>query len=59
VIAVGDKLDRTRVLSLTFCEEGLNDAGQLAFIAQLEDPDAPNEIGFRTAVFLATPKKIK
>jgi hypothetical protein len=57
VIAVGDKLDGTTVLSVSFCEEGLNDSRQIAFIAQLEDPTAPNEIGFRTAVFRATPKK--
>lgn len=56
VIAVGDKLDRTTVIDLRFCEEGLNDSGQIAFIATLEDPDAPNQIGFRTAVFSATPK---
>ena len=56
VIATGAKLDGRRVLSggLSFCEEGLNDSGQLAFIAMLEDPAAPN--GFRTAVFRATPK---
>lgn len=56
VIAVGDKLDGTTVLSVSFCEEGFNDSRQIAFIAQLEDPTAPNEIGFRTAVFRATPK---
>jgi hypothetical protein len=57
VIAVGDRLDGATVLSVSFCEEGLNDSRQLAFIAQLEDPNAPNQIGFRTAVFRATPKK--
>jgi hypothetical protein len=58
VIATGDKLDGARILQggLTFCEEGLNDFGQLAFTAQLEDPTAPNGF-FRTAVFRATPKQ--
>ena len=55
VIQTGDKLDGSRVIGLTFCEEGLNDSGQLGFIASLEDPAAPN--GFRTAVFRATPKR--
>jgi hypothetical protein len=39
---------------LTFCEEGLSDSGELAFIAQLADPDDPN--GFRMAVFRAAPQ---
>jgi hypothetical protein len=55
VIETGDKLDGARVRGLTFCEEGLNDSGQLAFIADLADPSAPN--GFRTAVFRATPRR--
>jgi hypothetical protein len=55
VIATGDKLDGARVRGLSFCEEGLNDAGQLAFIADLADPSAQN--GFRTAVFRATPRR--
>jgi hypothetical protein len=55
VIVTGDKLDGATVRGLTFCEEGLNDARQLAFIADLADPAAPN--GFRTAVFRATPKR--
>jgi hypothetical protein len=55
VVATGDKLDRAIVSGLTFCEEGLNDSGQLAFSADLADPSAPN--GFRTAVFRATPRR--
>lgn len=55
VIATGDKLDGARVISLTFSEEGLNDLRQLAFIARLEDPSAPN--GSRTAVFRAMPRR--
>lgn len=53
VIGSGDALDGRTVQNLTFCEEGLNDAGQLGFIAQLEDPGSPD--GFRMAVFRATP----
>ncbi|HEX5760302.1 MAG TPA: choice-of-anchor tandem repeat NxxGxxAF-containing protein [Thermoanaerobaculia bacterium] len=53
VIATGETLDGATVQNLTFCEEGLSDSGQLAFIAQLEDLDSPN--GFRMAVFRATP----
>jgi hypothetical protein len=53
VIATGDTLDGSTVQNLTFCEEGLNDSGQLGFIAQLEDPTTPE--GFRMAAFRATP----
>jgi hypothetical protein len=51
VISTGDALDGGTVRGLLFCEEGLNEAGQLAFIADLADPAAPD--GFRTAVFRA------
>ncbi len=53
VIATGDTLDGSTVQNLTFCEEGLSDSGELAFTAQLEDPNSPE--GFRMAVFRATP----
>ena len=53
VIATGDTLEGSTVQNLTFCEEGLNDSGELAFVAQLEDADTPD--GFRMAVFRATP----
>jgi hypothetical protein len=53
VIATGDTLDGLTVQNLTFCEEGLSDSGELAFVATLEDPDASE--GFRMAVFRATP----
>jgi hypothetical protein len=53
VIATGDTLDGSTVQNLTFCEEGLSDSGELAFVAQLEDPATPE--GFRMAVFRATP----
>jgi hypothetical protein len=52
VIATGDMLDGETVTSLTFCEEGLNDSGQLAFTAFYEDPDT---FETRAAVFRATP----
>jgi hypothetical protein len=55
VIETGDKLDGATVTGLRFCEEGLNDARELAFIADLADPSAPN--GLRTAVFRATPRR--
>jgi hypothetical protein len=53
VIATGDTLDGAIVQNLTFCEEGLSDSGELAFIAQLEDASSPD--GFRMAVFRAAP----
>jgi hypothetical protein len=53
VISTGDTLDGSTVQNITFCEEGLSDSGQLAFVAQLEAPDTPE--GFRTAVFRAAP----
>jgi hypothetical protein len=53
VIATGDTLDGAAIQNLVFCEEGLNDSGQLAFVATLED--ASQRDGFRVAVFRATP----
>lgn len=53
VISTGDTLDGAIVQNLTFCEEGLSDSGELAFVATLEDPDTTE--GFRVAVFRATP----
>ena len=52
VIATGDMLDGETVTGLTFCEEGLNDSGQLAFTAFFEDPET---LETRVAVFRATP----
>jgi hypothetical protein len=52
VIATGDTLDGETVTSLTFCEEGLNDSGQLAFTAFFEDPET---FETRVAVYRATP----
>ena len=53
VISTGDTLDGSTVQNLTFCEEGLSDSGELAFVATLED--STTEDGFRMAVFRATP----
>jgi hypothetical protein len=50
VIGRGDKLDGGTVAGLRFCEEGLNDSGQLAFIAEIEDRNGD----VRVAVFRAT-----
>jgi hypothetical protein len=52
VIATGETLDGATVTSLTFCEEGLNDSGQLAFAAFYENPET---FETRVAVFRATP----
>jgi len=53
VIGPGDKLDGGTVAGLRFCEEGLNDSGQLAFVADIEDPNGD----VRVAVFRATLRK--
>jgi hypothetical protein len=53
VTSTGDTLDGTTVQNLVFCEEGLSDSGQLAFVASLADPTTPE--GFRVAVFRAVP----
>jgi hypothetical protein len=52
VIAVGDSLMGTTVTSLNLCEEGLNEAGQLAFVAFFEDPAT---FETRAVVFRASP----
>jgi hypothetical protein len=53
VIGRGDKLDGGTVAGLNFCEEGLNDSGQLAFVAEIEDRNGD----VRVAVFRATPAR--
>ena len=50
VIGRGDKLDGGTVAGLRFCEEGLNDSGQLAFVAEIEDRNGDVRVG----VFRAT-----
>ncbi len=52
VISTGDELDGAIVSNLSFCEEGISGAGELTFIATLDELDGS---GFRTAVFRATP----
>jgi hypothetical protein len=54
VISTGDTLDGATIQNLTFCEEGLSDSGELAFVATLEDPTTQE--GFRMVVFRATPE---
>ena len=53
----GDKLDGARIISgsITFCAEGLNNSGEVAFIVDLEDNTVPE--GFRSAIYLGTPRK--
>jgi hypothetical protein len=53
VIGTGDTLDGSVVTNLRFCDEGLNDSGQLAFQATFDDPSVPD--GRRVAVYRATP----
>lgn len=53
VIQTGDTLDGAVVKSLRFCDDGLNDSGQLAFQATFDDPNVPD--GIRVAVYRATP----
>jgi hypothetical protein len=55
VISTGDTLDGSTVQNIIFCEEGLSDSGELAFVAQLADNPETLEDESRTAVFRATP----
>lgn len=52
VITVDDVIAGQDVNSLRFCEEGLNAAGQLTFVADLQDPQT---LDAHTAVIRATP----
>jgi len=52
VIATGDLLDGLPVADLRFCDEGLNDSGQLAFQVTFDDPTVPD--GRRIAIYRAT-----
>jgi len=54
VIRTGGTLDGDTVTNVVLCEEGLNNSGQLAFVASLDDPDAPD--GSRAVVVRATPQ---
>ena len=53
VIGTGDTLDGSTVTNIRFCDEGLNDSGQLAFQATFNDPSVPE--GVRVAIYRATP----
>ena len=53
VVRTGDVVDGDPISNVVFCEEGLNDSGQLAFVATLDDPDAPD--GTRIVWVRATP----
>jgi hypothetical protein len=53
VIGTGDTLEGLTITNLRFCDEGLNDSGQLVFQATLDDPSVPE--GFRVAIYRATP----
>jgi hypothetical protein len=53
VIGTGDTLDGSTVRDLRFCDEGLNDSGQLAFEATFDDPSVPE--GRRVSIYRATP----
>jgi hypothetical protein len=53
VIQTGDTLDGSTIKSLRFCDDGLNDAGQLVFQATFDDSTVPE--GLRVAVYRATP----
>lgn len=52
-VRTGDVIDGDPVSNVVFCEEGLNDSGQLAFVATLDDADAPD--GVRVVWVRATP----
>ena len=54
VVGTGDRLDGRTVGSLRICEGGLNDHGELAFLATFEDPSVPD--GLRIGVYRATPR---
>jgi hypothetical protein len=57
IITSADRLDGARIISTSigFCAEGLNNSGEIVFTVDLED-NARLE-GFRSAIYLATPKK--
>jgi hypothetical protein len=57
IVTSRGKLDGARILSSSFqvCPEALNDAGEVVFVVDLEDRTVLE--GFRTAIYLATPKK--
>ena len=50
VVAPGDIVDGATVTNTVVCAEGLNNAGQIVFVADLQQGDE-----MRTAIFIATP----
>ena len=57
IITSRDRLDGARIISASFsvCSEALNDSGEVVFIVDLVDPTQIE--GFRSAIYLASPKK--
>jgi hypothetical protein len=57
ILTSSDRLDGARILdgSFSVCSEAINDSGTVVFIVDVEDPQQPG--GFRSAIYLATPKK--
>ena len=54
VVRTGDVLGGLTIRSLRICEGGLNDHGELAFLARFDDPSLPD--GVRIRVYRATPR---
>ena len=57
VVGTGDVLGGLIVRSLRICEGGLNDHGELAFLATFDDPRVPD--GVRIGVYRATPRSAR
>jgi hypothetical protein len=57
IITSQKKLDGARIISTSFsvCSEALNNSGEVVFIVDLEDQSQLE--GFRSAIYLASPKK--
>ena len=57
IITSAQKLDGARIIGSSFsvCSEALNDSGEVVFSVDILDDTL--EFGFRTAIFLASPKK--
>lgn len=57
IITSSGRLDGARIIStsISLCAEGLNNSGEVAFIVDVEDRSLLE--GFRSAIYLATPKK--
>ena len=57
IITSSGRLDGARIIStsISLCAEGLNNSGEVAFMVDVEDNTRLE--GFRSAIYLATPKK--